>query len=71
MTQEEHDEVMEYDKIKIAIERMVGTWDIETLIQFAVEERVDYYTGNNVCEEEVEQLLEEWERGITWKINLK
>ena len=60
MTQEEHDEVMEYDKIKIAIKRMIDTWDIDTLIQFAVEERIDYYTSNNVCEEEVEQLLEEW-----------
>tara|TARA_B100000424_G_scaffold265052_1_gene254166 strand:- start:906 stop:1091 length:186 start_codon:yes stop_codon:yes gene_type:complete len=60
MTQEEHDEVMEYDKIKIAIARMIDTWDMETLIQFAVEERIDYYTGNNVYEEEVEQLLEEW-----------
>ena len=60
MTQEEHDEVMEYDKIKIAIKRMIDTWDMETLIQYAVEERMDYYTGNNVCEEEVEQLLEDW-----------
>jgi len=60
MTQEEHDEIMEYDKIRIAIERMIDTWDIDTLIQFAVEERIDYYTSNNVCEEEVEQLLEEW-----------
>ena len=60
MTQEEHDEVMEYDKIKIAIARMIGSWDIDTLIKVAVEERIDYYTSNNVCEEEVEQLLEEW-----------
>ena len=60
MTQEEHDEVMEYDKIKIAVARMIDTWDIDTLIQFAVEERIDYYTSNNVCEEEVAQLLEEW-----------
>lgn len=60
MAQEKHDEVMEYDKIKIAIARMIGTWDIDTLIKFAVEERIDYYTSNNVCKEEVEQLLEEW-----------
>ena len=60
MAQEKHDEVMEYDKIKIAIARMIGTLDIDTLIKFAVEERIDYYTSNNVCKEEVEQLLEEW-----------
>ena len=60
MAQEKHDEVMEYDKIKIAIARMIGTWDIDTLIKFAVEERIDYYTSNNVCKEEVEQLHEEW-----------
>tara|TARA_Y100000114_G_scaffold124858_1_gene120737 strand:+ start:328 stop:489 length:162 start_codon:yes stop_codon:yes gene_type:complete len=50
----------QYNKIKIAVARMIDTWDIETLIQYAVEERMDYYTGKNVCEEEVEQLLEDW-----------
>ena len=50
----------DYDKIKIAVARMIDTWDMETLIQYAVEERIDYYTSENVCEEEVEQLLEEW-----------
>ena len=48
------------EKIQKAIEEMVDTWDIETLMQFAVEERMEYFTGRNVCEEEVQQLLEEW-----------
>tara|TARA_Y100000114_G_C11631866_1_gene264831 strand:+ start:522 stop:704 length:183 start_codon:yes stop_codon:yes gene_type:complete len=50
---------MEYNKIQKAIEKMVNTWDKDTLIRFAVEERMDYFTGNNVCEEEVDQLIEE------------
>ena len=48
------------EKIEIAIKKMVDTWDMETLIQYAVDERMDYYTSKNVCEEEVQQLLEEW-----------
>ena len=50
---------MEYNKIQKAIEKMVNTWDKDTLIRFAVEERMDYFTGNNVCEEEIDQLIEE------------
>ena len=51
---------MEYNKIKMCIENMVDTWDIDTLIQFAVEERMAYYTSDDVCEEQVKQLIEEW-----------
>ena len=50
----------EYGKIQKAIEEMVDTWDIETLIQFAVEERMEYFTSKKVCKEEIEQLIEEW-----------
>lgn len=50
---------MEYNKIQKAIEKMVNTWDKDTLIRFAVEERMNYFTGRNVCEEEIDQLIEE------------
>ena len=50
---------MSYVKIEKAIDNMVDTWDIDTLKQFVVEERMYYYTGDNVCEEEVEQLIKE------------
>ncbi len=47
------------EQITKAVESMVESWDIETLINFAIEERLDYYLGKNVSQEEIEILIEE------------
>ena len=48
------------EKIEIAIKKMVNSWDKETLIQYVIDERLDYYLSNKVCKEEIEVLLQEW-----------
>ena len=45
------------DKIIEAVEAMVDEWPIETLIDYVVEERAEYYLGKSVSEEEVKELL--------------
>ena len=47
------------EQIEAAVEKVVGDWDIETLMTFCIEERVEYYTGKNVSEEELDLLMEE------------
>ena len=46
-------------QITKAVESMVESWDIETLVNFAIEERLDYYLGKNVSQEEIELLIKE------------
>ena len=36
------------EQIEAAVEKVVGDWDIETLMTFCIEERVHYYTVKNV-----------------------
>ena len=52
--------MMEYtqEQIEIAIENSVNDWDIEDLMAFCIDETVYYYTSKNVCEEELELLME-------------
>ena len=47
------------EQITKAVELMVESWDTETLRNFAIEERLDYYLGKNVSQEEIEILIEE------------
>ena len=42
-----------------AIEKMVDEWDLTTLLNFAYDDRVDYYC-NHADEEEVQELLCIW-----------
>ena len=46
------------EQIETAVEQAIDDWDIQTLITFCIEERVEYYTSKNVCEEELELLME-------------
>jgi len=45
------------DEIIKAVETMVNEWSIETLVDYVVEERAEYYLGKSVSEEEVKELL--------------
>jgi len=47
------------EQIEAAVEKVVDDWDIETLMTFCIEEMVYYYTGKNVCEEELDLLIED------------
>ena len=47
------------EQIEAAVEKIVGDWDIETLMTFCIEETVYYYTGKNVSEEEIDLLMED------------
>ena len=47
------------EKITKAVESMVDAWDMNTIINFAVEDRLEYYLSKNVSQEEIEQLIEE------------
>jgi len=47
------------EQIEAAVEKVVGDWDIETLMTFCIEETVYYYTGKNVSEEELDLLMED------------
>ena len=46
-------------QIEEAVDKMVNEWDLETLIQFAYEDRVHYFC-HDADEEEVQELLHEW-----------
>jgi hypothetical protein len=47
------------EQIEAAVEKVVGDWDIETLMTFCIDETVYYYTGKNVSEEEIDLLMED------------
>jgi ethanolamine ammonia-lyase large subunit len=47
------------EEITKAVESMVDAWDMDTIINFAVEDRLEYYLGTNVSQEEIEELVEE------------
>ena len=47
------------EKIEKAVENLVDSWDLETLMNFALEDREHYYL-NNADKGEVEWLLEEF-----------
>ena len=38
------------EQIEAAVEKVVGDWDIETLMTFCIDETVYYYTGKNVSD---------------------
>jgi hypothetical protein len=46
-------------QIEEAVDKMVDEWDLTTLLNFAYDDRVDYYC-NHAEEEEVEELLRTW-----------
>ena len=46
-------------QIEEAVDKMVDEWDLTTLLNFAYDDRVDYYC-NHADEEEVEELLRTW-----------
>jgi hypothetical protein len=46
-------------QIEEAVDKMVDEWDLTTLLNFAYDDRVDYYC-NHAEEEEVEELLRIW-----------
>jgi len=46
-------------QIEEAVDKMVDEWDLTTLLNFAYDDRVDYYC-NHAGEEEVEELLRIW-----------
>jgi len=46
------------EQIEKAVENSVNDWDIETLMNFCIEETVKYYTSKNVCKEELDYLME-------------
>ena len=51
---------MDYtDKIEKAVDNMIDTWDLDTLINFAVEDRLEYYL-ESASKEEVNELLKEF-----------
>ena len=46
-------------QIEKAVDKMVDTWDSTTLLNFAYDDRVEYYC-DTADEEEVEELLRTW-----------
>ena len=47
------------EQIEKAVDKMIDRWDMDTLVNFAYDDRVNYYLGNNVSDEEIELLIEE------------
>jgi hypothetical protein len=47
------------EKIEKAVENLIDSWDMETLVNFATEDREHYYL-NLADKEEVELLLQEF-----------
>jgi len=43
------------DKLEVAVERCVDSWDIDTLMNFAIDEMFDYYVSAD--EETVKQFI--------------
>ena len=51
---------MDYtDKIEKAVDNMIDTWDVDTLINFAIKDRLEYYL-ESASKEEVNELLKEF-----------
>tara|TARA_R110001599_G_scaffold9268_2_gene45814 strand:- start:153 stop:341 length:189 start_codon:yes stop_codon:yes gene_type:complete len=51
---------VEYErKVEKAVDNMVDSWDIETLMNFAFEDRLEYFI-ESADEEEVNELLKEF-----------
>jgi len=46
-------------QIEEAVDKMVDEWDLTTLLNFAYDDRVNYYC-NHAEEEEVQELLRTW-----------
>ena len=47
------------EQIEKAVDKMIDRWDMDTLVNFAYDDRVNYYLGNSVSDEEIELLIEE------------
>jgi len=47
------------DTAEKAVDKMIDKWDMDTLVNFAYDDRVNYYLGDNVSDEEIELLMEE------------
>ena len=47
------------EQIEKAVDKMIDKWDMDTLVNFAYDDRVNYYLGDNVSDEEIELLMEE------------
>jgi len=47
------------DHIEKAVDNMIDSWDIETLMNFAFEDRLEYFL-ESADEEEVNELLKEF-----------
>ena len=47
------------EQIEKAIDKMIDRWDMDTLVNFVYDDRVNYYLGNSVSDEEIELLIEE------------
>ena len=45
------------DRLELAVERCVDSWDLSTLINFAIDEMFDYYVSAD--EETVKQFIRE------------
>ena len=46
-------------QIEDAVDKMVDAWDLTTLVNFAYDNRIEYYC-DTADEEEVEELLRTW-----------
>ena len=55
------------EQIEKAVDKMIDRWDMDTLVNFAYDDRVNYYLGNSVSDEEIELLIEENLKGETQK----
>jgi len=53
--------IMKYtqEQIEAAVEKVVDDWDIETLLNYCIEQQLEYYMGKNVSEEELDLLIED------------
>ena len=52
---------MNYTRTQIeeAVEAVVNNLDLETLLNYCIEQQLEYYTGKNVDEEELDLLIED------------
>jgi len=52
---------VEYErKVEKAVDNMIDSWDLQTLMNFAFEDRLEYFL-ESADEEEVNELLKEFE----------
>jgi|TARA_R110001583_G_scaffold25372_2_gene91844 hypothetical protein len=50
---------MDIDKIEKAVDNMIDSWDLSTLMNFAFEDRLEYFI-ESADKEEVTELLKEF-----------